>query len=124
VLVTVLDAGADAPGTQSPQAVADPALAEGCHPSGRPVCGIAGIESVRGLIPRNACEAVKPPKVVLKEVTPLDQQQAKALLEAASGDRLSALYVLAVHTGMREGELLGLTWDDVDTLGSCALSAT
>jgi integrase len=114
VVVTVLDTGTDAPGTQSPQAVADPALAEGCHPSGRPVCGIASIESVRGLIPRNACEAVRPPKVELKEVTPLDQQQAKALLEAASGDRLSALYVLAFHTGMREGELLGLTWEDVD----------
>lgn len=32
----------------------------------------------------------------------------------ASGDRLEALYVLAVHTGMREGELLGLKWKDVD----------
>jgi integrase len=36
------------------------------------------------------------------------------LLEAASGDRLEALYVLAIHTGMREGELLGLMWEDVD----------
>ena len=67
-----------------------------------------------GLIPRNVCEAVKPPKVERKEITPLDRQQAKALLEAASGDRLEALYVLAVHTGMREGELLGLKWEDVD----------
>jgi integrase len=32
----------------------------------------------------------------------------------ASGDRLEALYVLAVHTGMREGELLGLKWEDAD----------
>jgi integrase len=67
-----------------------------------------------GLIPRNACEAVKPPKVERKEITPLDRQQAKVLLGAASGDRLEALYVLAVHTGMREGELLGLKWEDVD----------
>jgi integrase len=36
------------------------------------------------------------------------------LLEAASGDRLEALYVLAVHTGLRQGELLGLKWDDID----------
>jgi integrase len=38
------------------------------------------------------------------------------LLEAAgeAGDRLEALYVLAVHTGMRRGELLGLKWQDVD----------
>jgi integrase len=67
-----------------------------------------------GLIPRNVCEAVKPPKVGRKEITPLDRQQAKVLLEAASGDRLEALYVLAIHTGMREGELLGLKWEDVD----------
>jgi integrase len=67
-----------------------------------------------GLSPRNVCEAVKPPKVERKEVTPLDRQQAKVLLEAASGDRLEALYMLAVHTGMREGELLGLKWEDVD----------
>jgi integrase len=67
-----------------------------------------------GLIPRNACDAVKPPKVERKEIKPLDREQAKTLLEAASGDRLEDLYVLAVHTGMREGELLGLKWEDVD----------
>jgi integrase len=67
-----------------------------------------------GLVPRNVCEAVKPPKVERKEINPLDREQAKALLKVASGDRLEALYVLAVHTGMREGELLGLKWEDVD----------
>src|SRR5215212_3487521 len=67
-----------------------------------------------GLISRNVCEAVKPPKVERKEINPLNRQQAKVLLEAASGDRLEALYVLAGHTGMREGELLGLKWEDVD----------
>jgi integrase len=67
-----------------------------------------------GLIPRNVCEAVKPPKVERKEIRPLDQEQTKAVLEAASGERLEALYVLAIHTGMREGELLGLKWEDVD----------
>ena len=66
------------------------------------------------LIPRNVCEAVKPPKVEHKEINPLDRTQVKTLLEAASEDRLEALYVLAVHTGMREGELLGLKWEDVD----------
>jgi integrase len=67
-----------------------------------------------GLIPRNICEAVKPPKVERKEIRPLDREQTRALLEAASGDRLEALYVLAIHTGLREGELLGLKWEDVD----------
>jgi integrase len=38
------------------------------------------------------------------------------LLQTAheAGDRLEALYVLAIHTGLRQGELLGLKWDDVD----------
>src|SRR4051812_20929632 len=61
-----------------------------------------------GLVPSNVCDAVKPPKVERKEINPLDREQAKALLEVARGNRLEALYVLAVHTGMREGELLGL----------------
>lgn len=45
---------------------------------------------------------------------PLSAEEARGLLEAASGDRLEAFYVLALHTGMRRGELLGLKWEDVD----------
>jgi integrase len=36
------------------------------------------------------------------------------LFEAVQGDRLETLYILAVHTGLRQGELLGLKWDDID----------
>ena len=36
------------------------------------------------------------------------------MLETACGDRLEALFVLAIHTGLRQGELLGLKWEDVD----------
>jgi integrase len=69
-----------------------------------------------GLIPRNATEAVKPPQPSKEEMHPLTPEQAKLLLQAAHefGDRLEALYVLAIHTGLRQGELLGLKWDDVD----------
>jgi integrase len=45
---------------------------------------------------------------------PLSAEGARRLLDAARGDRLEALYVLSIHTGMRRGELLGLKWDDVD----------
>jgi integrase len=41
-------------------------------------------------------------------------EHARALLEAAREDRLEALYMLAVHCGLRQGELLGLRWEDVD----------
>jgi integrase len=67
-----------------------------------------------GLIPRNAAASVKAPRPCKKEVRPLTQEQARAFLDTARGDRFEALYVLAVHCGLREGELLGLKWDDVD----------
>jgi integrase len=69
-----------------------------------------------GLIPRNATEAVKPPQPTREEMHPLTPEQAKLLLQVAheAGDRLEALYVLAINTGLRQGELLGLKWDDVD----------
>ena len=47
----------------------------------------------------------------------LTPEQVKALLSAAREDRLEALYVLAIHTGLRQGELLGLKWEDVDLEG-------
>ena len=45
---------------------------------------------------------------------PLTPQQARTLLDAVRRDRMEALYVLAVTTGLRQGELLGLKWEDVD----------
>jgi integrase len=67
-----------------------------------------------GLIPRNVAEGIRPPRPKKKEITPLDPEQARAFLAAAHEDRFEALYVLAIHCGLREGELLGLKWDDVD----------
>src|SRR5918999_6091940 len=67
-----------------------------------------------GLIPRNATEAVKPPQVRKEEIRPLTAEQVKILFEAVRDDRLESLYILAVHTGLRQGELLGLKWGDVD----------
>jgi integrase len=77
-----------------------------------------------GLVPRNVTEATSPPKVsrdARKEIQPLTREQALALLDTARGDRLEALYVLALTTGLREGELLGLRWQDVN-LESSTLS--
>ncbi len=72
-----------------------------------------------GLIPRNVTEAVKVPQVRRKEIEPLSAGETKKLLTTASeaGDRFEALYVLAVTTGLRQGELLALRWDDVDLEG-------
>jgi integrase len=52
----------------------------------------------------------------------LDAKQVGQLLTAARGDRLFALYALAVTTGLRQGELLGLQWEDIDLkVGSLAV---
>ena len=67
-----------------------------------------------GLIPRNAAADLKLPRIIREEIDPLNQKEARRLLEAAGGDRLEALYVLALNTGMRQGELLALKWEDVD----------
>jgi integrase len=67
-----------------------------------------------GLIPRNVTEAVKAPRPEKKEIRPLSPEQARTLLEAVKEDRLEALYTLAITTGMRQGELLGLKWEDTD----------
>jgi integrase len=60
------------------------------------------------LIPRNVTEAVDPPRERGTEIRPLDEGQVKDLLRYARGERFEALYVLAVTTGMRSGELLEL----------------
>ena len=69
-----------------------------------------------GLIPRNAAQGVKLPRVSTPgdEINPLNSEESAAFLEAARGERLEALYILAVHCGLREGELLALRWEDVD----------
>jgi len=66
------------------------------------------------MVPRNVSEAVEPPQPMTKEMHPLSPADARKLLNAAHGERFEALYVLAITTGMRQGELLALKWQDVD----------
>jgi integrase len=67
-----------------------------------------------GLVQRNVASLVKAPPMRKSAMRVYTPEQAKLLLAAARGERLEALYVLALSTGMREGELLGLTWRDVN----------
>jgi integrase len=70
------------------------------------------------LIPRNVAEGERPRSSRNREeIKALSPAQVRALLAAASGERNEALYVVAVHTGLRQGELLGLRWADVDLEG-------
>jgi integrase len=51
-----------------------------------------------GMIPRNPCDDTDPPKLQREEIRPLDREQTRRLLKTIEGDRLEALYTLAVHT--------------------------
>lgn len=73
------------------------------------------------LIPRNVAAGERPRSSRQRnqrEADAFSQEQVKALLAAASGERNEALYIVAVHTGLRQGDLLGLEWTDVDLSGA------
>jgi integrase len=65
------------------------------------------------LLPYNPAALVEPPRVEREKADPLTADEARRLLEATAGDWLHALWRLALVTGLRQGELLGLAWDDV-----------
>ena len=60
------------------------------------------------MVPRNVCDAVDVPQVRREEIHPLTPDQARRFLDAARGERLEALHVVAVHAGLRPGELLAV----------------
>ena len=66
-----------------------------------------------GLIPRNPVEGVDPMKEHKQEMTLWTSAEAVKFLDTARSHRLYALFYLAMSTGMRRGELLGLRWQDV-----------
>lgn len=91
------------------------------------------------VVNRNACDAVEPPRVDEPEMYVLSAEEVDRILRAVRGEllpppkprkkplgaarekalieerrRLYPLFLTAIHTGMRMGELLGLRWEDVD----------
>ena len=68
-----------------------------------------------GMLGRNPCTGTTPPKPKQREMKFLDETQVKTLLQAARdmGERIYALFYLAIHTGLRQAELMGLKWEDV-----------
>ena len=69
------------------------------------------------LIGRNVAKLVSPPRSDPVEVTPLDLDDARAFLAVAGQHWLAALWLILITTGLRRGEVLGLTWADIDLDG-------
>jgi integrase len=67
-----------------------------------------------GLLTRNVCVAVDKPKAKKTEMSVWDAKQVGRFLQAAQGHRWEALFYLAVTTGLRQSELMGLFWTDLD----------
>lgn len=65
-------------------------------------------------LPRNPARKCTTPKVEQEEPRPLDDEQAAALLQAVKGSSIEHLVTVALFTGLRLSELLGLTWDSID----------
>ncbi|MHC3459239.1 tyrosine-type recombinase/integrase [Streptomyces flavovirens] len=76
-------------------------------------------------IPRNVARNVRTGTPRPRRFEPLTADEARHLLTAARGHRLRALFELALHTGLRKGELLGLRWEDLDLdAGTAAIRRT
>lgn len=67
-----------------------------------------------GYLKFNPVDACTIPRVVKKEITPLDEQQISAFLSHIKGHPMEALFTVTLFTGLRQGEALGLCWDCVD----------
>lgn len=74
------------------------------------------IEDARkeGLVSRNVVRDVERPSVPKTRKPPWSLAEVQRFLQAADGDEYRALFILAAATGLRQGELLGLAWPDVD----------
>jgi len=66
------------------------------------------------LVIRNVADNVEPPKVKKYQAKVLNEQQANELLEKAKKTNLYIPILIAIYTGMRRGEILGLTWSEVN----------
>lgn len=67
-----------------------------------------------GYIRFNPTDACVLPRVIKKEIRPLDEDQISAFLKAIKGNQYEDLFITTLFSGMREGEVCGLLWDCVN----------
>lgn len=62
----------------------------------------------------NPADACILPRVIRKELKPLDEDATARFVEAIKGHPYESVFLVTLFTGMRQGEVLGLSWDCVD----------
>ncbi|BAL00680.1 putative site-specific recombinase [Oscillibacter valericigenes Sjm18-20] len=67
-----------------------------------------------GILRSNPADVCTLPRTEKKELKPLDEDDITLFLKKIQGHRFENLFITTLFTGMREGEVLGLTWDCVD----------
>lgn len=71
-------------------------------------------DEIRGLVVRNVATLVDAPRIRRPDIAAMTPEQARSLLAAVHGDRLEALYTVALAVGLRLGEALGVQWSAID----------
>jgi integrase len=79
---------------------------------------------VRGKLPRNPCSNVTPPRVVREEIMPPTAEEVARILQRCSSWPNGARWVLAICTGLRQGEALALEWRHVKLTAPASLKVT
>lgn len=70
-----------------------------------------------GYLKQNPCMGVKLPRVERAEIKPFMDEQVDAFLDAIAGNEYETLFTVTLFTGMRQAEVMGLTWNCVDFAG-------
>src|SRR5258708_15394665 len=70
------------------------------------------------MVSRNVARLVDRPRMERKPINPLTPDEARKFLASIRGHRLEALFSVALALGLRQGEALGLRWQDVDFTAS------
>ncbi|GAA1963951.1 tyrosine-type recombinase/integrase [Kitasatospora viridis] len=84
------------------------------HQAHRTVRVALGEALRRGHLTRNVATVAKAPKLEEEEVEPFEIEEVQALMDTARQRRNSARWIFALALGLRQGEVLGLQWKDVD----------
>lgn len=91
-----------------------PLSSTSAHQAHRILARALKVAQQRGHVQRNVATMVDAPAVDSPEMQPLSKPGAKRVLAAAEGTRMQARWSIALCLGLRQGEALGLTWDQVD----------